>query len=174
MNGATLLTIVGRACGLRPTGSRGQTGHERQHVGPDPLHLWFPRPAACCLEGERAREVGGSQENREAKSHVVVSVLASEIEKYIKLEPHESQGPAPIPLSWLPPPSLSRRLLLSWSPHETWRTQALPPKFSSPFCPCSVGEKRSIFPPACPGITVLQGTEVSSVSPQHGTIPSLS
>lgn len=168
------MTIVGRACGLRPSGSRGQTGHGRQHVGPDPLHLWFPRPAACCPDGVRAREVGGSQENRKAKSHVVVSVLASEIEKYTKFEPHESQGPAPIPSSRLPPPSLSRGLFLSWRPHETWRIHGLPPKFSSPSCPCLVGKKRSTFPPACPGMTVLLGTEVSSVSPQHDAVPSLS
>lgn len=38
LNGTTLLTSVGRACGLTPSGSRGQIGHARQHVGPGSLH----------------------------------------------------------------------------------------------------------------------------------------
>ena len=152
-----------------PLGSGGQTGHARQHVGPGPLHLWFPGPAACCQDGGRAREVGVSRENRKAKSQVAISVLASEIEKYTRLGPSESQEPAPIPSSRLPPPSSSSGLCCHGVPMRPGEFMACP--LNSPVHPlpaCWV--QKALFAlqlvPASRSITVLQGTEMSfSVSP---------
>lgn len=117
MNGTTLLTSVGRACGLTPSGSRGQTGHARQHVGPDSLHLWFPRPAACCHDGSRAREIVGSQENRKARAMLWFHFLPVRLKNTQK---HTKPGASPHPILMSP---TTRGILLSWTP--PWRPREL-------------------------------------------------
>ena len=111
-------------------------GLEEEEEAPGPLPPAVPpgtmRPQGCALRGPRltvdhlGRHPVGVAHHRvplfpvwlleaprkigKTKSQVVVSVLASEVEKYTSLGPSENQGPAPIPSSWLPPPSLSSGL----------------------------------------------------------------
>lgn len=141
LDGANVLTSVGRACGLRSTGvkrSARPCEAARRAQPPPPL-----ASQACCLlpgweQSQGSRGFPGKQKIPEP--HVVL-VLASEIEEYTTPGPREDLGPAPILPSWLLPSSLSSGLLLSRESHETWRIHGLPPKLSSPSCPCLVGTK---------------------------------